>query len=158
MLVVIGAIVGVATAAIALLVDWLPESASEQRDRIDFVFWLTTAICVVIFAIVAAVILYAVWKFRAKPDDDSDGPPVHGNTGLEIAWTAVPALLVIVIGIASAVVLDRERAGRLEPARGSTSRPSSSRGRFKYPNGVAAGDAAPAGRPHRRAEPPRPST
>ena len=39
------------------------------------------------------------------PDDDSDGPPIHGNTGLEIAWTAVPAILVIALGIVSAVVL-----------------------------------------------------
>ena len=38
-------------------------------------------------------------------DDDSDGPPIHGNTGLEIVWTAIPALIVIVLGIVSAFVL-----------------------------------------------------
>jgi len=53
-LVAIGAVVGVAVTAVAVLIDWLPESASEQRDRIDFIFWLTTGICVAIFAIVAA--------------------------------------------------------------------------------------------------------
>src|SRR5205807_9381059 len=50
-------------------------------------------------------ILYAVFKFRVRPDDDSDGPPVHGHTGLEIVWTAVPAALVTAISIVSAVVL-----------------------------------------------------
>jgi len=39
------------------------------------------------------------------PDDDAEGPPIHGHTGLEIAWTAVPAILVIALGIVSAVVL-----------------------------------------------------
>jgi heme/copper-type cytochrome/quinol oxidase subunit 2 len=60
-LVAIGAVVGIATTAIAIFVDWLPDQASEQRERIDFVFWLTTGICVAIFAIVAAAIIYSVW-------------------------------------------------------------------------------------------------
>ena len=64
-----------------------------------------TAICIAIFALVAAVIVYAVINFRARPDDDEDGPPTHGNTGLEIVWTAVPAALVTAISIVSAVVL-----------------------------------------------------
>jgi cytochrome c oxidase subunit II len=105
MLVVIGAVVGVITAGVAVLVDWLPAQNSVQRERIDFVFWLTTWISVAIWALVAAVIVYAVVKFRARPDDDSDGAPIHGHTGLEIVWTAVPTLLVVVIGVASAVVL-----------------------------------------------------
>ena len=39
------------------------------------------------------------------PDDDSDGPPIHGHTGLEIGWTAIPAVLVTVIAVAQRVVL-----------------------------------------------------
>jgi cytochrome c oxidase subunit 2 len=106
-LVALGAVFGAAAAAVALLITWLPRSASEQADRIDFVFWFVTAICIAIFALVAAVIVYAVFNFRAGPDDDSDGPPVHGHTGLEIVWTAVPAVLVTAISIVSAVVLAR---------------------------------------------------
>ncbi len=104
-LVALGAVFGAAAAGVALLITWLPRSASEQADRIDFVFWFVTAICIAIFALVAAVIVYAVFNFRAGPDDDSDGPPVHGHTGLEIVWTAVPAVLVTAISIVSAVVL-----------------------------------------------------
>jgi cytochrome c oxidase subunit 2 len=59
----------------------------------------------VIFALVSAVVVYSVWKWRVPPDDDAEGPPIHGHTGLEIAWTAVPAILVIALGIVSAVVL-----------------------------------------------------
>jgi cytochrome c oxidase subunit 2 len=59
---------------------------------------------------VAAVMVYSITHFRAADDDDSDGPPVHGHTGLEIIWTIIPTLLVTAIGIWSAVVLSRNDA------------------------------------------------
>jgi cytochrome c oxidase subunit II len=105
MLILIGVAAAAATALIAILVPWLPTSASEERDGIDLVFWVTTAICIGIFSVVAAVSIYAGIKFRVRADDDSDGPPIHGHTGLEIVWTAVPAILVTVIAVLSAIVL-----------------------------------------------------
>jgi cytochrome c oxidase subunit 2 len=120
-LVAIGAVCGAGAALVALLIPWLPHAASKQAGRIDFVFWFVTTICIAIFALVAAVILYSVVKFRAAPDDDSDGPPIHGHTGLEIVWTAVPAALVTAISIVSAVVLakneDIPRASAANPLR-----------------------------------------
>lgn len=104
-LVVIGVALGVVVTLVAVLFQWLPTSASEQFDRIQDIYWFATVISIVIFSLVGAVVLYAVWKWRVPPDDDADGPPIHGNTALEIAWTAVPAVLVIVLGIVSAVVL-----------------------------------------------------
>jgi cytochrome c oxidase subunit 2 len=106
----LGTLAGAAAAAVALLLPWLPPVAAEERDRIDLVFWVTIAICILIFAIVAAVLLYAVYRFRAAPDDDGDGPPIHGHTGLEITWTLIPTVLVTAIGILSAVVLARNDA------------------------------------------------
>ena len=103
--VAIGLLVGAITAAVAVLIPWLPDQASEEADWIDFVFWFTTVICIMIFALVAAVTLYSVFKFRVRPDDDSDGPPIHGHTGLEIVWTAVPAILVTAIAVVSSVAL-----------------------------------------------------
>ena len=103
--VAIGVLVGLAAWAVAIFIPWLPEQASEEGERIDFVFWFVTAICIVIFAVVAAVSIYSVVKFRVRPDDDSDGPPIHGHTGLEIAWTAIPAVLVTAIAAVSAVAL-----------------------------------------------------
>jgi cytochrome c oxidase subunit II len=104
-LVTLGIVLGLGATAIALLIPWLPEQASEQGERIDFVFWFTTAICVAIFAVVAAVAIYSVIKFRVPPDDDSDGLPIHGHTGIEIVWTVVPFILVTAIGIVSSVAL-----------------------------------------------------
>ncbi len=100
---------------VAVLIRWLPESASEEMDRITFVYWFATIICIGIFALVAAVIIEAVWAFRVQPDDDTDGPPIHGNTKLEIAWTIVPAVLVIAIGVVSAVVLSKNANAGSDP-------------------------------------------
>jgi cytochrome c oxidase subunit 2 len=105
-------IIGGLTTAVAVIPVWLPPSAAEQADRIDFVFWYVTIICVVIYAIVIAALVYSAWKFRVGPDDDSDGPPIHGHTGLEIGWTAIPFALVTSMAIVSAIVLARnDRTG-----------------------------------------------
>jgi cytochrome c oxidase subunit II len=106
----IGIVAGGIAAAVALAIPWMPISASKEAGRIDFVFWFVVTICIVIFAVVAAAILYSVVRFRAAPDDDSDGPPIHGHTGLEIAWTLIPTVLVTAIGIVSAIVLSRDDA------------------------------------------------
>jgi cytochrome c oxidase subunit 2 len=114
-MVVIAAVAAVITTLVAVLIRWLPTSASEQMDRITFVYWFATIICIAIFSLVAAVIVEAVWAFRVQPDDDTDGPPIHGNTKLEIAWTVVPAILVISIGVVSAVVLSRNANAGPDP-------------------------------------------
>ena len=104
-LIAIGVVIGACATVVALLIPWLPPDASEERDGIDLVFWFTTAISIAIFSLVGAVIIYSVLKFRARPDDDSDGAPIHGHTGLEIVWTTVPAILVTAISVISGVVL-----------------------------------------------------
>jgi cytochrome c oxidase subunit II len=106
----IGVIAGGIAAAVALALPWLPKPASKEADRIDPLFWFVIIICIVVFAVVAAVMIYSITHFRAAPDDDSDGPPVHGHTGLEIVWTIIPTLLVTAIGIYSAIVLGRNDA------------------------------------------------
>jgi cytochrome c oxidase subunit 2 len=116
-MVAIGVVVGVAVSLVAVLIPWLPTSASEEMDRITFVYWFATVICIAIFALVAAVIVYSVRTFRVQPDDDSDGPPIHGHTGLEIVWTVIPALLVIAIGVVSAVVLAQNSDAGTNPLR-----------------------------------------
>ena len=112
-----GVLAGIFASLVAVLVPWLPTSASEQMDRIEFTFWFTTIICIAVFAVVAAVIVYSILNFRVQPEDDSDGPPIHGHTGLEIVWTAVPAILVTAIAIVSAVVLAKNDDAGPNPIR-----------------------------------------
>jgi cytochrome c oxidase subunit II len=104
-MVLVGVAVGGALALVAIFIPWLPEADSTQAHKVDDVYWFVTIICMVIFALVAGVSVYAVWKFRAAPGDEDDGSPIHGHTGLEVVWTAVPAALVTAISIYSGVVL-----------------------------------------------------
>ncbi len=114
-LVAIGVVIAVLLTLVAFLFKWLPTSASEEFDRIQAVYWFATAISIGIFSLVSAVVVFSVWKWRVPLDDDADGPPIHGHTGLEILWTAVPAVLVIAIGIVSAVVLARNGEAGTKP-------------------------------------------
>jgi cytochrome c oxidase subunit II len=101
----IAALAALITSLAATLIPWLPNPASKEAERIQFVYWFTTVIAIAVFAAVVAVLAYSIVKFRARPDDDSDGAPIHGHTTLEIVWTAIPAVLVTAISIVSAVVL-----------------------------------------------------
>ena len=53
----IGLVAGGIATAVAVLPTWLPPDASRERGRIDFVFWFTIVICIVIFALVHRPIL-----------------------------------------------------------------------------------------------------
>ena len=71
-----------------------------------------------VFAVVAAILIYALINFRVKdPNDWSDGPPIHGHTTLEVIWTMIPTILVTAICIVSAVVLAQNSHAGDEPAR-----------------------------------------
>ena len=61
---------------------------------------------------------YSLWKFRQQgPSDLRDGDPTHGNTLLEIAWTAIPLIIVAVFGIWGAKIAGRQRGARRERPR-----------------------------------------
>jgi cytochrome c oxidase subunit II len=134
----IGVVAGAIATVVALAVPWLPTAGGKEAERIHFVYWFTTAICIGVFAIVAAVLSYSVWKFRVKPDDDSDGPPTHGHTQLEIIWTAVPAVLVTAISIVSAIVLAQNSHAGSNPLVVKVTAQQFA-WTFKYPNGKTYG-------------------
>jgi cytochrome c oxidase subunit 2 len=102
----IGAIASAIGIALALLIDWMPIQASEEAERID-TFWDILLVCSVpVFVLVSTVILWSVYKFRVRPGDElRDGPPIHGNTRLEIIWTAIPALMMLALSAYAYVVL-----------------------------------------------------
>lgn len=114
-LVGLAAVAAVITTLVAVLIPWLPEAASTESGRIHFVYWFTTGIAIAVFSTVVAVLAYSVLHFRVRPDDDSDGPPTHGHTRLEIVWTAIPAVLVTAISIVSAVVLAQNSHAGSDP-------------------------------------------
>src|SRR3712207_5699346 len=90
---VIASLIGI---AIGLAIDWFPTAASTQAGPIDTLWDVLVIASVPVFVLVQAVVLYCVWKFRMRPGQElQDGPPIHGNTRLEVVWTLIPAILIL---------------------------------------------------------------
>jgi cytochrome c oxidase subunit 2 len=93
---VIGVVAAVIGIAVALIIPWFPSDGSLQSHNVRTLYDVLLIVSVPIFVLVETVVLYSVWKFRMKPGEENrDGPPIHGNTRLEVVWTAIPAVLII---------------------------------------------------------------
>jgi cytochrome c oxidase subunit 2 len=117
LLVVVGLVLGAILSVAVIAAPILPEQTSEQADRVDAIYFYMIALSGLIFGVVTVVLVYCVLKFRGKPGDMSDGPPIHGITWLEALWTLIPVVIVVSIVAFSWVILnendDSEAAGRI---------------------------------------------
>jgi cytochrome c oxidase subunit II len=95
----------VITSVIMLIPDWDGEQASTAAPKIDTLLDVMIVLSSFVFSIVMVMLGYSVWRWRARPGDESDGAPIHGNTRLEIAWTVIPTVIVLFGAIYSWVVL-----------------------------------------------------
>jgi cytochrome c oxidase subunit 2 len=97
--------------ALSYAIHWFPVQASTQAHNTDTLYHVLVIASVPIFVLVVTVILFSVWHFRMKPGQElQDGPPIHGNTRLEVIWTAIPALILLGLVSYSFVVLrDNEK-------------------------------------------------
>jgi cytochrome c oxidase subunit 2 len=86
-------------------IHWNGTEASTQAHDIDTLLNVMIILSCFVFSIVLVMLGYCVWKYRAKPGDESDGEPIHGNTKLEITWTAIPTVIVLFGAIYSWIVL-----------------------------------------------------
>jgi cytochrome c oxidase subunit II len=108
----IGAVVSALGIALALAIDWFPIQASRQAEQIDTLWDVLLIASVPIFVLVETIVVYCAIKFRMRPGEElKDGPPIHGNTKLEIVWTAIPAILLVGLCTYAYIVLtDIEKA------------------------------------------------
>lgn len=87
---------------------WLPPNFSTHGDAIDnlfiWIFWITT----ITFFLVEGVLVWFMIKYRYRPDKRK-GIFTHGNTRLEMAWTLLPAVILLVIALATKRVWDNYR-------------------------------------------------
>ena len=97
---------GTVQSVILLQFNWFGDEASTAAKPIDTLLDVTIIISSFIFAIVCVALGYALIKWRAKPGDESDGLPIHGNTRLEIIWTIIPVIIVLGLAGYSWAVLD----------------------------------------------------
>jgi cytochrome c oxidase subunit 2 len=75
--------------------SWDGQQASTAAPKIDELLDVMIVLSSFVFSLVMVMLFYALWKFKAKPGDESDGEPIHGNTKLEIAWTLIPTVIVL---------------------------------------------------------------
>ena len=82
----------------------LPVQASEQAPLVDDFFNVMVTIGTALFIVVQGAIIYSLIRFRRRKGDDTDGLPIEGNLPLEAFWTAIPAIIVVGLGLYSVVV------------------------------------------------------
>jgi cytochrome c oxidase subunit II len=111
-MVVVGLVASVVGVIGSLLIDWFPESGSTQAGPIDTLWDVLLIASVPIFVLVTVIIGFSVINFRMRPGEEGlDGPPIHGNTKLEVIWTAAPAILIVsLVTYAYIVMRDIEKA------------------------------------------------
>jgi cytochrome c oxidase subunit II len=79
---------------------------STPADHIYGVALFVLSITGAIFVTVFSLLLYAIVKFRAKPGDDAHEPAqVYGSNQIELAWTVIPVLIVVMLFLATARVV-----------------------------------------------------
>ena len=126
---------------ISYWIHWFPAQASAQAHNTDRFYHVLVLVLIPIFVLVVTVILYSAWQFRMKPGEElKDGPPIHGNTRLEVFWTAIPTVLLLGLLSYSFVVLhDNEKKPAREIQIGVTGQQFA--WSYQYPPSVTGGRA-----------------
>ncbi len=75
---------------------WMPPQASEMAGEVDWLFFFIFWICVFFFGLVLVLLVVFSWKYRYREGQPMLDAPKH-NTALELTWTFIPTVIVIVI-------------------------------------------------------------
>jgi cytochrome c oxidase subunit II len=139
-LTIVAAVVAIAIGVVlSYVIHWFPVQASAQAKNTDRLYHVLVDASIPIFVLVVTVVLYCAWQFRMKPGEElKDGPPIHGNTRLEVVWTTIPAVILLALVSYSFVVLhDNEKKPAREINVGVTAEQFA--WTFQYPPSVTGG-------------------
>ena len=90
--------------------------ASTPADAIHHLSLFVLALCGAIFVVVSGLLLYSVVKFRIAANDDNREPAqIYGSNQVELAWTVIPILIVVVLFLATARVIHAVQDVRFPP-------------------------------------------
>lgn len=79
---------------------------SGPAQMIEHLSFFVLQITAAIFVVVASLFVYVVVRFRQRdPADDSEPPQIYGSTQIELAWTVIPILIVVVLFLTTARIL-----------------------------------------------------
>ena len=88
-------------------VNLLPIDASTNAPVYDALFEVLFSIGTILFIGIVGLLVYSLVRFRRRPGETGDGIAVEGNLPLEIVWTAIPAVVVLFVGIYSYDIYER---------------------------------------------------
>ena len=88
-------------------VNLLPVDASVNAPIYDELFRVLFSIGTILFVGIVGVVVFSLVRFRRKPGQIGDGIALEGNLPLEIFWTAVPAIVVLFVGLFSYDIYER---------------------------------------------------
>jgi cytochrome c oxidase subunit 2 len=77
---------------------WLPHAASTWAGWVDGLYYMVLAICGFFFLLTEGILVYNLWRAAATPGRRSDF--VHGHHRLEVFWTSVTAVILLIIAFA----------------------------------------------------------
>ena len=79
-----------------------PQTTLEPRGdfarMVDNVFMVTVRWAILVFVLVEGALVVAIIKFRGKPDDP-EPKQIHGSSVLEVVWTVIPAIILVMVAI-----------------------------------------------------------
>ena len=96
---------GLCSAASGPAIPSIFNPESTPADSIYRLSLLILAVTGFIFVIVFGLIAYAITKFRKRSNDGPEPPQVYGSNQIELAWTVIPVLIVLVLFMATARVI-----------------------------------------------------
>src|SRR6516165_2478742 len=79
--------------------------ASTPAHSIHVLYLFVLAVTGAIFLVVFGMLMYAAVKYRSRPEDKGEPPQIYGSDQLELAWTVIPVLIVMVLFLSSARVI-----------------------------------------------------
>jgi cytochrome c oxidase subunit 2 len=82
------------------MMSWLPENVSTFGGEIDYLFYVIYYITGAVFILVTALMVLFLIMYRRR--EGRRARYSHGNTALEITWTVVPAVILVVLSFMSA--------------------------------------------------------
>jgi cytochrome c oxidase subunit 2 len=78
-----------------------PTPETPSGEAISHLYWIVFTVCAIVFVLVETALIYFIVRFRRRRDTPvgAEGPQIHGNTRIEIIWTAVPAVILAALAI-----------------------------------------------------------
>ncbi len=92
---------GAAAAPSTSIFSSLSTPAREVHGLSLFVLGITGTI----YFGVSSLLVYVLVRFRARPNDETEPPQVFGSIQIELAWTIIPILILVVLFLGTARVL-----------------------------------------------------